>query len=152
MQYGFSHYETAPAKVNNNLHVSKCKRYLTSSSHLTSQQWHSWPLSPPRNSLPLTSVALCCPDFPSTYSLSLPNGSLRYCGSAGLGSMSFKLDSCSKHTPQETSSISVPSNIIFMLMTHSEVHHISQIWLLESKPIPNFQPDISIWKLLSQGS
>lgn len=92
-----------------------------SSSCLTSQQWHSWPLSPPRNSLPLTSVALRCPDFPSTYSASLPSGSLRYCGSAGLGSMSFKLDSCSKHTPQETSSISVSSNIIFMLMTHKSI-------------------------------
>lgn len=82
-----------------------------SSSCLISQQWHSWPLSP-RNSPPHTSVALRCPDFPSTYLVSLPTGSLRYCGSAGLGSMSFKLDSYSTHTPQETSSISVPSNII----------------------------------------
>ena len=86
------------------------KHNTRSSSCLTSQQWHSWPLSP-RNSLPCTSVALRCPDFPSTYLASLPSHSLRYCGSAGLGSMSFKLNSYSIHTPQETSSISVPSNL-----------------------------------------
>ena len=92
-----------------------------SSSCLTSQQLHSWLLPPPRNSLPFTSVALHCPDFPSTYLAFLPIGSLRYCGSAGLGSMSFKLYSYSTHTPQETSSISVPSNTIFMLMTHKSM-------------------------------